>query len=311
MGLAASAGRGQEPRVDRPRDLSAGGWWDVLSSVKDRVAEDRLTIIAAGVAFYALLAVFPALATLFSIYGLMFDPQAVTQQLGSLRGVVPGRAVDLVLGQVQALQGHRGALGWGAAGGILVTLWTSSLGVNALIKALNAAYDTRAQRGYLRRAGLALVLTVCAIVVAMVAIAAIVVLPALAGRASEGTWITGLIQVLRWPVIAAVFWLGAAVIYRYGPCRQRPAWHGVNWGAAVATALWLFGSGLFSWFVANFGRYNETYGSMGAVVILLLWFLLSAFAILVGAAINAELERRIAEHGLRRWHPIDRQRDES
>jgi membrane protein len=283
-----NAGRG----VRRPRELSASGWWDVLRAVKDGVSEDRLTIIAAGVAFYALLAVFPALAALVSLYGLMFDPQAVVQQLESMRGVLPAQAIDLVLRQMQSLQGDRGALGWGVAGGLLLALWTSSVGVRALIKALNAAYDTSEQRGFLKRAGLSLLLTLCAIVVVSIAIAAIVVLPASAGLAGEGSGLGGVIQVLRWPLVAAMFGFGAAVIYRYGPCRPRPAWRWVSWGAAIATALWLVGSALFSWYVSNFGRYNETYGSMGAIVILLLWFLLSAFVVLVGAEINVELERR-------------------
>jgi membrane protein len=292
MATAASTREGQGFGAGRPRHVSAGGWRESLARIRNQVAEDRLTVIAAGVAFFALLAVFPALATLVSIYGLVFDPQAITQQLESLRGVVPGRAVDLMLGQVQFLQSHRGALGWGAAGGVLITLWTSSAGVRALIKALNAAYDINERRSFLKRAGLSLLLTLCAIGVVLVAIAAVVVLPASAGLAREGSWATGLIQVLRWPLVAAVFWLGAAVIYRYGPCRPRPAWRRVSWGAGAATLLWLVGSGLFSWYVSNFGRYNETYGSMGAVMILLLWFLLSAFAVLLGAEINVELERR-------------------
>jgi membrane protein len=292
----ADAAEGHGSGVDRAQDISTGGWWNAFLRLKEKIAEDRLTIIAAGVAFYALLAVFPALATLVSIFGLAFDPQAVTQQLESLRGVVPGRALDLMLGQVQSLQSERRALGWGLAGGILVTLWISSVGVRALIGALNAVYATDSRRSYARRAALALGLTLCAIGVTAVAIAAIVILPAAAGLVGEGSWLGGLIQVLRWPVIAAVFWLGTAVIYRYGPCRERPAWRWVNWGATIATLVWLIGSALFSWYVSSFGRYNETYGSMGAVVILLLWFLLSAFVILVGAEINVELERRRVNH---------------
>ena len=279
-------------RIDRAQDISAGGWWNLLLRVKHQVDEDRLTIIAAGVAFYALLAVFPALAALVSIYGLAFDPQAIAQQLESLGGFVPRRALDLMLDRVQSLQDERSALGWGVAGGILVTLWISSVAVRALIRALNAVYATDSRRSYLRRAALALGLTLCAVGVTLVAIAAIVVLPAAAGLVGEGSWLGGLVQVLRWPVIAAVFWLGTAVIYRYGPCRDRPDWRWVNWGATFATLVWLTGSALLSWYVSSFGRYQELYGSMGAVVILMLWFLLSAFVILVGAEINVELERR-------------------
>jgi membrane protein len=289
---AESAPRGRRFRIAPAPVTAAADWWTILREVKHRVEEHRLPITSAGLAFYALLSVVPALATLVSAYGLAFDADDVTRQLAALRGVVPGSALDLVLDQVGALQSHPRALGWSVAGGLLLTLWTSSVGVRALIRALNTVYDTDRQRSFVMRAGLSLMLTLGAIAVALVAIAAVVVLPAAAGFAGESSWLSGLVQQLRWPVLAGVFWLGAAVIYRYGPCRRPAAWRWVSQGAAVATMLWLAGSGAFSWYVSNFGRYNETYGSMGAVVILLLWLLLSAFTLLVGAEFSAELERR-------------------
>ncbi len=265
-------------------------WRDVLVDVKRRIEKDRLGIIAAGVGFYGLLAVFPALATLVSLYGLVLEPQTVTQQIEAMRGIVPSQAVDVVLRQVQGLQGSRNSLGWSAAGALLATLWTSSIGVRALIKALNATYDTEERRNFIARSGLALLLTLCALGSALVAVAAIVILPAAAQLVGEGSWMKGLVQWLRWPAIAALFGLGAAIIYRYGPCRPRAEWRAVAWGALIATVLWVLGSAAFSWYVSNFGRYNQIYGSMGAVVILLLWFFLSAFVLLVGAEINATLE---------------------
>jgi membrane protein len=293
MARAATADAGRGRDATRPGEVSAAGWRDVLLRVKRQIAADHVLIIAAGVAFYALLAVFPALAALVSVCGLVLDPSSVTQQLESLRGVVPGQAVDLMLGQLQGLaQTPRGALGWGVAGGVLLALWTASAGVRALIKALNVAYDAEERRSFLRRAGLALLLTLCAIAVAIVALAAIVVLPAAQGFVGEDSWLRGAIQVARWPLVAVLFGLGAAVIYRYGPCRRRARWAWVIWGAVIATVLWLVGSAAFSWYVSHFGSYNRTYGSMGAVVILLLWFLLSSFVLLIGAEINAELERQ-------------------
>jgi len=275
----------------RSRQNAAMGWRDLLVEVKEKIQKDRLGIIAAGVGFYGLLAVFPALAALVSIYGLVFDPQTVTQQLELMRGAVPSQAVDVLLKQLQGLQGDRTSLGWSAAGALLITLWTSSVGVRALIEALNVTYDTHERRSFIERAGLALLLTVCAIASAAVAVAGIVILPVAAQLVGEGSWMKGLVQWLRWPAIAALFGLGAAIIYRFGPCRPRAEWRDVAWGALDATVLWVLGSAAFSWYVSNFGRYNEVYGSMGAVVILLLWFFLSAFVLLVGAEINAALER--------------------
>ncbi|MEO8040348.1 MAG: YihY/virulence factor BrkB family protein [Betaproteobacteria bacterium] len=289
---ATIEGRAESTSGDRRARQNANvGWRDLLVEVKDEIQKDRLGIIAAGVGFYGMLAVFPALAAVVSIYGLVFDPQTVTQQLESLRGVVPSQAVDVVLEQLHGMQGDRATLGWSAAGALLITLWTSSVGVRALIKALNVTYDSQEKRGFIARAGLALLLTVSAIASAVVAVGGIVVLPVAAQFVGGGSWMKGLVQWLRWPAIAGLFGLGAAVMYRFGPCRPTPEWRDVAWGALVATVLWVLGSAAFSWYVSNFGRYNEVYGSMGAVVILLLWFLLSAFVLLVGAEINATLER--------------------
>ncbi len=281
------------PRIACPRDLTRSGWLDVLRRVKEQIAADRLSVIAAGVAFYALLAVFPALSALVGLSGLLFDPHQVGRQVSSLGGVVPAEAVKLLMGQLRDLsQSDRTALGLGVAGGLLLALWSSSAGVRTLMKALNVAYDVRERRGFLRRTGLALALTLGVVVGGVVAIGAVVVLPAILHFVGLGDVLRGVVSLARWPIVAALFWLGAAVMYRYGPSRSPPKWLWVTWGASVATVLWLVGSALFSWYVSSFGNYNETYGSIGGVVILLMWFLLSAFSLLIGAELNAELERQ-------------------
>ncbi len=274
-----------EPAASRP------GWRGTLVRIKDRSVADRLSVIAAGLAFYALLASFPALAAVVSIVGLVLDPQRVTESLALLRDVLPPQASDLFLEQLRELsRTSHAALGLGVAGGLLLAWWSSSAAVRALIKALDIAYDVDAQRGFLARLGLALVLSLVGAAAAVVAIAAVVVLPALGGVL--GAEARQIVYAARWPFIALVFWVGLLVVYRVGPSREPPRGARLVWGATAATALWLAGSALFSWYVSRFGTYNRTYGSMGAVIVLLLWFMLSSSAVLIGAEINAELERQ-------------------
>jgi membrane protein len=260
--------------------------------LKHQVAQDRLSIVAAGVAFYALLAVFPALAALIALYGLLFDAQQVSKQIAGLEGLLPPQALDVLVEELRALvQASKGALGWGAAGALLLALWSASRGVKILMEALNVAYDQREERGFLKRNALALLLTLGAIAGAAIAVASVVFLPAVIRFIGLEPQLEGLITYARWPILAAAVATGIAVMYRYGPSRERPGWDRVAGGALAATALWLAGSALFSAFVSTFGGFNRTYGSLAAFVILLMWFLLSAYAILLGAELNAELER--------------------
>jgi membrane protein len=255
--------------------------------LKDKIVGDRLTVIAAGVAFYGLLASFPTLAALVSIVGLVVDPQQVSDHLRSLGSLLPPEAAEVLVGQLRDLvsTGSR-ALGLGFAGSLLLALWGSSAGMRVLMKALNAAYDVHESRSFVLRAGVSLLLALGAIFVVLFAMLAIVVVPGLIGWLGLDVVLQTTLQWLRWPIMAVTFWLGLVLLYRYGP-DQRPPWSWADWGALVAVMLWLGGSSLFSWYVGNFGNFNKTYGSMGAVVVLLLWFLLSAWAVLLGAEINA------------------------
>lgn len=281
------------PDTAAPPPARARGDRLLLWELKDQVARDRLSIVAAGVAFYALLAVVPALAALVAIYGLVFDPQQVSRQIAALSGLLPPQALDILLGELQNLARiDRGSLGWGAAVGLALTLWSASKGVKTLLEALNVAYGERETRGFIRLNALALLLTLGAIVTAALAIAAIVVIPAVVAFVGLDDQLGGLVAYARWPILAAAAAGGIAVLYRYGPSRAAPSWSLVAWGAVLATALWLIGSALFSVYVSNFGNFNRTYGSLAALVVLLTWFLLSAYAVLIGAELNAELERR-------------------
>lgn len=265
----------------------------VARALYRRFSDDRLAIVAAGVAFYALLAAFPTLAALVAIYGLAFDAQQVASQVAALGGLLPQQALDLLLGELQDLSlTDRRALGWGAAGALALTLWSASRGVKTLLEALNVAYDARERRNFLVLNAVALALTLGAILGTILAIATVVVLPAILRFLGLGPVLEPLVAYARWPILAAAVAAGLAVMYRYGPCRPAVPWRAVLRGALFATALWIGVSALFSLYVSNFDSYNKTYGSVAAVVILLMWLLLSAYAVLLGAELNAELERR-------------------
>jgi membrane protein len=277
----------------RPGQVRKERWWDVVVRVKNQVTDSRLSIVAAGVAFYALLAVIPALAALVSIYGLVFNPQQAMDQITAMRGLIPAEALNLISRQLRELtQAAPNALGLGGAGGLLIAIWIVSSGVRSMMEALNIAYDEEEKRGLLTRIGLSLLLTLSAVAGGIIAIGAVVLLPAVLNVVGLGNVFGNIAYYARWPILAVTFWLGLMVMYRYGPSRDRPRWAWVSPGGLLATVLWLAASALFSWYVESFGNYNKTYGTMGAVVILLMWLLLSMYVVLIGAKINAESERQ-------------------
>jgi membrane protein len=288
------AGRGRS--AEQPTDIPKRGWVDIAKRVGQQLKKDRISIISAGVAFYALLAVFPALAAMISIYGLAFDPQQIVQHVEALGAMLPQQAADLVTGQLDAITGAGGGkLGFAAAVGIVLALWSASIGVRTLMEALNVTYDEQEKRGFVRFYGTALLLTLGAIVSAILAILAIIAAPAVLGMLGLSQFAEVLIQIGQFVLLAALMIFGLAVVYRFGPSRREPRWAWVTPGAVIATLIWVVGSALFAVYVSKFSSYNETYGSLGAVVILLTWFLLTAYAILIGAEINGEMERQTAK----------------
>lgn len=283
--------RGREARA--PREIPAPGWRDILWRVKDRISADNLSIISAGVAFYALLAIFPGLIALVGLYGLVFDPQQVSQHLSALTAVLPGEAANLIgqqLGEVTTME--RTSLGVGSIAAVLLALWSASAGMRTLMTALDVAYGEKETRGTVKFYGTSLLLTLGAVLGVIVAIATIVAVPVALQYVGFDRDVENVVAYGRWPLLAAVMLAGLAIVYRYGPDRRRPQWRWVSWGAVIATLLWIASSALFSLYVTRFGDYNKTYGSMGAVVILMTWFLLTAYIFLIGAEINAEMERQ-------------------
>jgi len=283
--------RGREARA--PREIPASGWRDILWRTKERVSADNLSIISAGVAFYALLAIFPALIALVGLYGMVFDPQQVAQHLSALTAVLPGEAADLIGKQLQEVTSmERTSLGVGSIVAVLLALWSASAGMRTLMTALDVAYGEKETRGTVRFYATSLLLTLAAVVGAIVAIASVVAIPIALQFLGLGERVENIIAYGRWPLLALVMLVGLAIVYRYGPDRAKPRWRWVSSGAVIAMLLWIAGSALFSLYVTRFGDYNKTYGSMGAVVILMTWFLLTAYIILIGGEINAEMERQ-------------------
>ena len=291
---AADGRRGRS--ADKPQQIPKRGWNDILRRTWRQVGEDNISIVAAGVAFYALLAIFPALGAALSIYGFFADPADVSQQLASLGGLLPGDAHSLLERQLSDVSAQsEAALSIGALVGVALALWSASAGIKTMMTALNIAYEEEEKRGFIRYNATALVMTLGAILAALVAISLVAILPPILEAIPMPEWLHWLVSLVRWPLLAVGVVVGLAVLYRFGPSRRLARWSWVSWGAAIATVLWIVGSLLFSWYAANFANYNETYGSVGAIIALLMWFYLTAYVVLMGAELNSEMERQTAK----------------
>lgn len=276
-----------------PRDIPRRGWKQVLLRVKEQVSTDNLSVVSAGVAFYGLLAIFPGLAVLVTLYGLFAEPAAVQEQLAPLREIMPPEAYQIIADQLEKVSGEAdSSLGFGLLVSLALTVWSSTKGIKALMTAMNIAYNEPEKRGLVLGNVTAVVFTVGAVVFTIVSFAVIGAIPALLKFIDLGEPLNTLVRWLRWLVLIFFFVIALAVLYRYGPSRANARLQWITPGAIAATLLWLLGSILFSVYVTNFGSYNETFGSLGAVVILLFWLYLSAFVICLGAELNAELEHQ-------------------
>lgn len=279
----------------KPSELPASGWKDILTRVKNEVSEDNVSIVAAGVAFYGLMALAPAIAALVSIYGMFASPASIQSHFSNLVGVMPEDARQLLLDQITRIAtSSETNLSIAAAGALLLALLSAMKGSKALITAANIAYDERERRGFIKLNAAAFSLTVASVVFVIVALAFIAGFPVVVQQIPLPASVQTGISLLRWPVLGLLLILGLAGFYRYAANRHEPKWRWVTWGSVASTVLWIIGSILFSFYVSRFGSYNETYGSLGAVVILLMWFYLSAYVVLLGAELNSEMEHQTA-----------------
>ena len=278
--------------AERPWHIPKRGWWETLLRVKDQTTTDHVGLIAAGCAFYGLLALFPAIAAAIAIWGLVADPGEIVRQIDGFTRALPPEAAQIIHEQAaNAASSDSGAL-ITAILAILVGVYSASKGIKSLTEGLNIAYDEGEGRGFLKQTILNLALTFGAVIGVIAAVLLIVVVPVTLSFVGLGVVVETLGQVFRWVILVGGALLAFGTLYWIGPHRERATWHWVTPGAVLGVLLWVGGSGVFSIYVAKMASYDSTYGALGSVVVLLMWLWLTAFAILLGAELNCELERQ-------------------
>lgn len=277
--------------AETPAEIPATGWKDIAFRLKDEIAADRVGLIAAGVAFYGLLALFPAITALIAISGLLVEPNEIVGQLQNLSGVMPEEVITIITKQATAVAGSReGGLGLAAALGILVALYSASKGMASLMQGINVAYDEEEERGFFKLKLVTFALTIFLMIGLLIALLSTLGLPALLAFVDLGQMVELVITGCLWLGLVALTILGLSVLYRYAPSRDAPEWKWASVGAVTGCLMWIVASAGFAFYVSNFGSYNESFGTLAGVIVLLMWFWISAFIILLGAELNAELE---------------------
>ena len=285
---------GREART--PTHIPPRGWWQVIRRAMKESSADNVSLLAGGVAYFAFLAIPPAIIAALALYGLVADPATVSRQVEDLAAGLPAETQPLVSGLLSSLTTPGGsALGIGLVVSVLAALWSASSGTSGLMSAINIAYDEEETRGFVTLRATALALTIGAIVFVLVALTLVAVVPVVLDALQLGVVGRILAQVVRWVLLVAVVIGALAVVYRVAPDRDSPRFSWTSPGAFVATVLWVIGSVGFSLYVNNFGKYNATYGTLAGVVVLLLWMYLTSYIVLLGAEINAEAERQTVE----------------
>jgi len=299
----ATLGVMTEMRADRlpggqartPLQIPPRGWWQVVKRAFQKGSADNVPILAGGVAFFAFLAVFPALIAALTLYGLVADPAQVAQQMQSVAGALPAASRQIITEQLTAVTGSSGdALTVGLVVSLLAALWSASGATGNLITAINLAHDEEENRGFVKLRATALGLTLGGIVFVLLALVLVAVVPVALDTLGLGVVGRVVAQVVRWALLIGVVIVGLAVVYRVAPDRASPRFRWVSTGAVVAAVLWILGSVAFSLYVSFFGNYNKTYGALAGVIVLMLWLYLTCYVVLLGAEINAEAERQTA-----------------
>jgi membrane protein len=287
--------RGRGRHATHPLQIPWRGWRDIFWRTYQEMQSDRLLSIAGGVAFFVLLAIFPAITALVSAYGLLFNTSTITGNLSLLNDVVPPNVLGIVSEQANRIAANSGrALSVGIIVGILVSVWSAMSGVKAMIDALNVIYEQQEGRSFIRLNLVALIFTLAGFASLLVVIAAVIVLPLILSPIGLQSETETLTRILRWPALLLVLLIGLAVLYRYGPYRRVARWQWVSVGSVFAAVTWIAVSYLFSWYLASFANYNATYGSLGAVVGVMIWLWISTIVVLLGAELNAEIEHQTA-----------------
>lgn len=278
-----------------PSEIPAKGWKDILQRMYANIGEHRILALAAGITYYSLLAIFPALAALVAVYGLFSDPAGIAKHLNELSGVAPTGAIDVAREQLTRVSSKGSqALGLTFVVGIAVSLWSANAAMKSIFDTLNIIYGEREKRGFIKLNAISLMFTVAGIAFVLAALGAVVIVPVVLNYLWLSAATDFLLRLARWPTMFVGLAFSLACIYRFGPSREAPRWRWITWGSTAATVLWLAASALFSWYAANFGQFNETYGSLGAAIGFMTWLWISAIVLLLGAELDAEMEHQTA-----------------
>jgi membrane protein len=290
---AAQKGRGRH--APAPLQIPWRGWKDILLRTYHEIQQDRLLALAAGVVFYSLLALFPAIAAGVSVYALFADAATISKHLSIAADIIPTGTLDLLGDEISRIAARSdGKLTFGFLIGLAVALWSANAGMKAIFDALNIIYDEEEKRSLIWLNVVSLFFTICAIAAAGLAVTVVVVFPLMLAAFGLRSIDAPLIAYLRWPAMFVLMIFGLAVLYRYGPSRRLAKWRWINVGSVFAGLAWLAVSSLFSWYLGNFANYNAAYGALGAVVGLMMWMWLSAIVVLFGAELNSEIEHQTA-----------------
>lgn len=291
LGLSDEQARGRY--ADSPSEIPTLGWKDILIRVYRNLLDDRIIALAAGVTFYGILAIFPALAALVSVYGLFADPSIIQRDIHALSSVLPPGVIDVVGGQMRELVSRPpSTLGTTFAVSLLFSLWSANSGIQSLFDALNIVYHEKEKRSYPRLYGVSLSFTLAGLGFGLVAIALVAVLPVALSHLPLASETADLFRYARWPIMLVLIAYAIAVFYRFGPSREKAQWRWVTWGSLLASVLWLGASLLFSWYTTTLASYSKTYGSLGTIIIFMTWVWISNIVILLGAELDAELEHQ-------------------
>lgn len=283
-------------KADAPQEIPAKGWKDVLKRVKQGIKDDRLSLISAAMAYYALFAFVPALSSIVLMYAWISDPSQIQNHISTLSDFMPPEGREILNNQLGSLAGKASpTIGIGAIGALLIALWSASKGSKAIIEAMNIIYEEKETRGFFKLNVFAIGMTLLGAVMGILAIGIIVIVPIVMNFLDFLPMTTMLAKVGSWILLLGIFSFYLSFAYRFGPDRENAKWKWVSWGAVFSAVLWALVSALFSWYAQEFGNFNKTYGSLGAIIVLMTWFYLSSFVVLLGAEINAEMEHQTSQ----------------
>jgi membrane protein len=290
---AADGEKDRGRQATTPSEIPPRGWKDILLRVFANISKHRILALAAGMTYYSILAIFPAIAALVAVYGLFADPTTITRHLDQLGGFLPGGAIEVARDQLTRLTSKGSqTLGLTFLIGLGTSLWSANAAMKSLFDTLNIVHGEDEKRGFVRLNTISLGFTLAGIAFLMAALGSIVAIPVILNYVGLSVAGDLLLRIGRWPAMFLVLTAAIALIYRYGPSRETARWRWITWGSAIAALLWIGVSGAFSWYAANFGKFNETYGSLGAIIGFMTWLWISAIVILVGAEIDAEMEHQ-------------------